>query len=79
MRVSVLIAEDNPLNSRLLNTRLTKRGHDVKVTVDGQACFETFKEDPEAFDVILMDIQVHFSSLRHQKPRINPLFLDATR
>jgi hypothetical protein len=58
LRVSVLIAEDNPLNSRLLDTRLTKRGHDVKVTVDGQACFETFKENPEAYDVILMDIQV---------------------
>lgn len=58
LRVSVLIAEDNPLNSRLLDTRLTKRGHDVKVTVDGQACFETFKENPTAYDVILMDIQV---------------------
>jgi hypothetical protein len=58
LRVSVLIAEDNPLNSRLLDTRLTKRGHDVKVTVDGQACFETLKENPEAYDVILMDIQV---------------------
>lgn len=58
LRVSVLIAEDNPLNSRLLDTRLTKRGHDVKVTVDGQACFETFIANPEDYDVILMDIQV---------------------
>jgi CheY-like chemotaxis protein len=56
LRVSVLIAEDNLLNSRLLDTRLTKRGYDVKVTVDGQACFETLKENPEAYDVILMDI-----------------------
>jgi hypothetical protein len=49
LKCSVLIAEDNPLNSRLLETRLAKRG---------QACFETFKENPDAFDVILMDIQV---------------------
>jgi hypothetical protein len=54
----VLIAEDNPLNSRLLETRLTKRGHTVKVTVDGQVCADTFKRSPEAFDIILMDLQV---------------------
>jgi CheY-like chemotaxis protein len=55
---SVLIAEDNPLNSRLLETRLKKRGHDVRVAVDGKACFEVVKSSPEIFDVILMDIQV---------------------
>jgi hypothetical protein len=64
LRVSVLIAEDIPLNSRLLDTRLTKRGHDVKVTVDGRACFETFKENPEVYDVILMDIQISTCTLR---------------
>ena len=57
-RVSVLIAEDNPLNSRLLETRLSKRGHKVTVTVDGQACADAFKKTPAAFDVILMDIQM---------------------
>jgi hypothetical protein len=54
----VLIAEDNPLNSRLLETRLTKRGHTVKVTVDGQMCADTFKQSPTAYDLILMDLQV---------------------
>jgi CheY-like chemotaxis protein len=57
-RVNVLVAEDNPLNSRLLETRLTRRGHDVRVTVDGYSCAEVFKASPEAFDVILMDLQV---------------------
>jgi len=57
-RVSILIAEDNPLNSRLLETRLIRRGHVVKVTVDGQACAETFKTSPDGYDVILMDLQV---------------------
>lgn len=33
---NILVAEDNPLNSRLLETRLTKRGHSVQVAVDGQ-------------------------------------------
>jgi hypothetical protein len=64
-RVNVLIAEDNPLNSRLLETRLTRRGHDVKVTVDGLACAETFKAAPDAYDVILMDLQVCDSCLEN--------------
>jgi hypothetical protein len=59
-RINVLIAEDNPLNSRLLETRLTRRGHNVKVTVDGLACAETFKAKPDLYDVILMDLQVCF-------------------
>ena len=54
----VLVAEDNPLNSRLIETRLVKSGHEVIVTVDGQACADAFKDTPENFDVILMDIQV---------------------
>jgi two-component sensor histidine kinase len=62
-KFNVLIAEDNPLNSRLLETRLTRRGHNVKVTVDGQACADTFMRTPEAFDVILMDLQVSICSL----------------
>jgi CheY-like chemotaxis protein len=59
-KFNILIAEDNPLNSRLLETRLTKRGHSVKVTVDGQACADAFMRSPNAFDVILMDLQVPF-------------------
>ena len=57
-RVSVLIAEDNPLNSRLLETRLSRRGHTVKVAVDGQICAEVYERSPDAFDIILMDLQV---------------------
>jgi CheY-like chemotaxis protein len=39
-----LVAEDNPLNSRLLETCLIRRGHIAKVITDGQACAETFKK-----------------------------------
>lgn len=63
LKLNVLIAEDNPLNSRLLEMRLTKRGHDVEIAVDGQACIDAFKKNPEKFDVILMDIQVRISFL----------------
>jgi len=59
-KFNILVAEDNPLNSRLLETRLTRRGHIVKVTTDGQACAETFKHGPDTYDVILMDLQACF-------------------
>ncbi|KAF4618362.1 hypothetical protein G7Y89_g14941 [Cudoniella acicularis] len=58
LKFNVLIAQDNPLNSRLLETRLSKRGHTVKVTVDGQACADAFQKNPNAYDVILMDLQM---------------------
>lgn len=58
MMLSILVAEDNPLNSRLLKTRLQKKGHTVVVVVDGQSCADKFKKTPIAYDVILMDLQV---------------------
>jgi len=57
-KLKVLIAEDNPLNSRLLETRLSKRGHGVRIVVNGQGCIEAFKDTTELFDIILMDLQV---------------------
>jgi CheY-like chemotaxis protein len=66
-KFKVLVAEDNPLNSRLLETRLKRRGHTVQVVVDGKACVDAFKSCPEAFDVVLMDIQVR--SLCSQVPK----------
>ena len=56
--LNVLVAEDNPLNSRLLEERLRKRGHVVTVTINGQACAEAVMATPDGFDIVLMDIQV---------------------
>ena len=59
--LNVLIAEDNPLNSRLLDARLRRSGYNTRIAVDGQACFEIFKADTESFfNSILMDIQVGY-------------------
>jgi CheY-like chemotaxis protein len=55
--LKILIAEDNPLNSRLLETRLKRKGHSVTLASDGQACADIFKSQPHLFDIILMDIQ----------------------
>jgi CheY-like chemotaxis protein len=62
-KFNILIAEDNPLNSRLLENRLTKAGHTVYLAVDGAACFSAFKDNSAIFDVILMDIQASSLSL----------------
>lgn len=56
--LNVLVAEDNPLNSRLLEERLRKRGHVVTVKINGQACADAVKATPDGFDIVLMDIQV---------------------
>jgi hypothetical protein len=56
--LKVLVAEDNPINARLLTRRLQKVGHQVELSVDGQECYDQYISNPEAVDVILMDIQV---------------------
>ncbi|KUJ20590.1 putative phytochrome-like histidine kinase PHY2p [Mollisia scopiformis] len=56
--LSVLIAEDNPINSRILSRRLLKLGHRVHLAQDGQECHDYFISGPQDFDVILMDIQM---------------------
>ncbi|KAF4618388.1 hypothetical protein G7Y89_g14916 [Cudoniella acicularis] len=56
--LSVLIAEDNPINVRLLTRRLLKLGHEVEIAYDGQECHDHFTSKPHKIDVILMDIQM---------------------
>lgn len=57
-RLSVLIAEDNPVNARVLTRRLQKLGHEVELALDGQQCHDHFASSPHTVDVILMDLQV---------------------
>ena len=52
----VLLAEDNPVNQRLVVKLLEKRGHQVTVAANGRdAVAEAGKK---AFDLILMDVQM---------------------
>lgn len=57
----VLVAEDDPVNSKIVQKRLTKIGHTVVLTGNGEACAETFESDSKAFDIVLMDIQVRLN------------------
>jgi two-component system sensor histidine kinase/response regulator len=52
----VLVAEDNPVNQRLVVRLLEKRGHRIQVAVNGLEALQAL--DKERFDLVLMDIQM---------------------
>lgn len=54
----VLVAEDDPINSKIVKKRLEKQGHSVYMTVNGEECSNTYGEKPGLYDVVLMDMQV---------------------
>lgn len=54
----VLVAEDDPVNSRIVQKRLEKLGHEVFLTVNGEECAGAFGDRSQDFDVVLMDMQV---------------------
>lgn len=57
-KLQVLIAEDDPINMKVLRKRLEKAGHTVHHTVNGEDCASVYREGSEKYDVILMDMQV---------------------
>jgi signal transduction histidine kinase/CheY-like chemotaxis protein len=54
--LSVLVAEDNPVNQKLLESLLRSAGHRVELARDGLQAFEAWRRG--AFDLILMDVQM---------------------
>jgi CheY-like chemotaxis protein/HPt (histidine-containing phosphotransfer) domain-containing protein len=54
--LNILVAEDNPVNRKLAQKILEKRGHNVTTAVDGKLALETLAR--ERFDVVLMDVQM---------------------
>jgi CheY-like chemotaxis protein len=55
-RLSVLLAEDNIINQKLVTKILENHGHRVTVVNNGEEVLTTLEK--EAFDLILMDIQM---------------------
>ena len=55
-RLSILLAEDNPVNARLATRMLEKRGQAVKQVENGRRAIEAL--DTDAYDVVLMDVQM---------------------
>ncbi|MEA3361474.1 MAG: response regulator, partial [Thermodesulfobacteriota bacterium] len=56
--VNILLAEDNPVNQKLAKLMLTKAGYQVEVANNGKEVLEMYRKNPEAFDLIFMDIQM---------------------
>jgi signal transduction histidine kinase/CheY-like chemotaxis protein len=54
--LNVLVAEDNPVNQRLILTILRQAGHTVTLAQNGQEAVDAVRE--QAFDLILMDVQM---------------------
>lgn len=57
-KLRVLVAEDDPINSKIVQKRLSKIGHEVHLTINGEDCSSTYGDRPAFFDVVLMDMQV---------------------
>lgn len=56
--LQILVAEDDPINSRIIKKRLEKVGHDVFLTINGEECACAYGDKPSSYDVVLMDMQV---------------------
>lgn len=54
--LQVLLAEDNPVNCKLAQRMLEKRGHTVSIAQNGTEVLEALRKS--AFDLILMDVQM---------------------
>jgi signal transduction histidine kinase/DNA-binding response OmpR family regulator len=52
----ILVAEDNAINQRLVQSLLRKGGHSVAMAGDGAEAVAAFDREP--FDLILMDVQM---------------------
>jgi PAS domain S-box-containing protein len=56
--VRILLAEDNPVNQKLVKLMLTKGGYYVDVASNGKIALNKYTESPDHFDIIFMDIQM---------------------
>ncbi|KAJ4254346.1 hypothetical protein NW762_009938 [Fusarium torreyae] len=56
--LQVLVAEDDPINMKILRKRLERLGHGVHHTVNGEDCAAAYRERSKEFDVVLMDMQM---------------------
>jgi CheY-like chemotaxis protein len=56
--LQVLVAEDDPVNSRIIKKRMEKSGHVVHRSNNGEECAAAYADNPALFDVVLMDMQV---------------------
>jgi len=56
--LTILVAEDNPVNRKLVMTLLRKRGHRVKGVENGRLAVQAIEQATRSFDLVLMDLQM---------------------
>jgi PAS domain S-box-containing protein len=59
--LSILVAEDNEINALLMRSLLTRLGHHVVITTNGEEALESWQAAKSAgapYDLVLMDIQM---------------------
>ncbi|MBN2255980.1 MAG: response regulator, partial [Deltaproteobacteria bacterium] len=56
--LSILLAEDNPVNQKLAKIMLTKAGYHVDVAGNGTEAVNKYLKAPETYDLIFMDVQM---------------------
>ena len=54
----ILLAEDNPVNQKLAKIMLSKAGYQVTVVENGKGALEKVLKQPQAFDLVLMDVMM---------------------
>jgi CheY-like chemotaxis protein len=52
----ILVAEDNPVNQRVITVLLEKRGHSVVLACNGSEAIDF--QEKQSFDIIFMDVQM---------------------
>ncbi len=60
-QLSILVAEDNEINALLMRSLLTRLGHHVVITTNGEAALKSWQAAESAgtpYDLVLMDIQM---------------------
>ena len=57
-RTNILLAEDNPVNRKMLELLLSKAKYHLEVAENGAQAVEKFLAAPDACDLILMDLQM---------------------
>jgi len=78
----LLVAEDEPLVRSLTERTLRRLGYRVVGASDGEEAVRTFEQEPESFDLVVMDVVMPklggpeaFDRMRARRPRLKALFV----
>ncbi|MFA7553433.1 MAG: response regulator [Spongiibacteraceae bacterium] len=56
--LNVLVAEDNPVNAKVIQAMLSKLGHKLQLTNNGEETLEYYQQQYDNIDLILMDCEM---------------------